>query len=77
VPSQEPLASFERRLIAGPKKYRTYIVATSGREQKPRVAKAHFVLKFSNIATPACANEAAIRKLGMRKAAMALAATFG
>lgn len=43
----------------------------------PIVAMAHFVDMFSNIATPACASAAAIKKDGMRNAAMAEAATFG
>ena len=44
---------------------------------KPMVAIAQVVLMLSNIRTPRCASAAAMMKDGMRKAAMADAATLG
>jgi hypothetical protein len=44
---------------------------------KPSVENAHLTFILANIATPAWAQPAAMRKLGIKKAAMALAATFG
>ena len=43
----------------------------------PMVAMAQVVLMLSNIRTPRCASAAAMMKDGMRKAAMADAATLG
>jgi hypothetical protein len=44
---------------------------------KPMVAIAHFVLILSNMMTPRWQSAAAMMKEGMRKAAMAEAATLG
>lgn len=44
---------------------------------KPTVAMAQVEVIFSNMRTPRCAMAAAMRKDGMRKAAIADAATFG
>ena len=43
----------------------------------PMVAMAHLVDMLSNMRTPKCASAAAMTKDGMRKAAMAEAATLG
>lgn len=51
--------------------------ATMPNEMNPRVANAHFVDMLSNMATPAWQSAVAMKKDGMRKAAIADAATLG
>jgi len=75
--SQNVLASLLHLLKVGPKKNITYTNTTRPTLMNPSVANAHLTFMFANIATPACAHPAAMRKLGIRNAAMAEAATFG
>ena len=65
------------RLNLGPKKYSTYIKATSPSETKASVANAHVVLMLLNMMSPMCAKAAASTNDGIKNAATADAATFG
>jgi len=77
LPPQNFLANLLCDLIHGPKKNNTYTRATIPKLINPSVAIAHVVLMLSNMTIPICANAAAIMKLGIKNAAIALAATFG
>ena len=60
-----------------PRKKRTYTRATNPSDMNAKVAKAQVVDMLSNSTMPICTKAAASIKDGMRKAAIADAATFG
>jgi hypothetical protein len=74
---QKPLANVLRLRILAPKKYRIYTKAHNPMEIKPIVAIAHFIVMSSIIRIPRWESAAAITKEGIRKAAIAEAATLG